>query len=250
MMVMVGCAPVHDNTDNNTDNKPSPTDNPTNNTDNNNKKEETTDEGVNMNVEITTINKEASDGKENEGKETVELKQAKVIFNRLPETLEELQEIDRTGEDGKFVTMALLICAFKTWTPDDTETCEAMMKELLNSPTVENNYTDYTRSFVKERMNQNDKWEYIADAYFDGAQSLNAYLPDDPLTITLREYPYAPQESTMYGTKLSIEKIVIEFEGADSERSISVYQDPKDNKWYVWSDTYKALLADIKFPAK
>jgi hypothetical protein len=54
----------------------------------------------------------------------------------------------------------------------------------------------------------------------------------------------------MYDTKLTIDKIVTEIQGADTSRNISVYQDPKDQKWYVWSDTYKGLLADIKPPVK
>ena len=248
-LIFTGCTqknnPVEP-TDNNTDNNSTVT--PT-------KPDETpttpeTNKEIGMNVTISTIQREASDGKENEGKETVDLKQAKISFNRLPETVDELKSIDRTGEDGKFITMALLICSFKTWNPDDETVCEEMMKELLNSPTVDNNYTAYTKSFVKERMLQNEKWGYIADAYFDGAESSYGYEPDLPLTITLREYPYLPQTSTMYGTELSIDKVVIEFEGADSERSISVYQDPTDNKWYVWSDSYKGLLTDIRFPAK
>ena len=99
-------------------------------------------------------------------------------------------------------------------------------------------------------MLQNDKWEYIADAYFDGADNTNGYTPIEPLTITVREFPYLPQTSTMYGTQLSIDKLVTEFKGADSSRNISVYQDPHDNKWYVFSDSYKGLLADIKAPVR
>lgn len=203
-----------------------------------------------MNIQITTVKQLASDGKANEGTELVDVKQAKMSFDRLPANLQEMKAIDRSGENGKFVTFALLICAFKTWKPDDEATCEVMMKELLNSPTVKDCYNNFAKQFVKDRMLQNDKYIYIADAYFDGATNANGYTPNKPLTITVREFPYLPQTSTMYGTKLSIDKIVTEFKGADTSRSISVYQDPADNKWYVWSDTYKGLLADIKEPAK
>ena len=254
VLIVAGCTA---NKPEQNDPEPSPTPNNNNNGNSGNvekpddgKTEVVVNEELKMNIEISTIQKEASDGKENEGKETVDVKQAKISFNRLPSTLEELQAIDRTGADGKFITMAMLICAFKTWTPDNPDTCDLMMRELMNSPTVENCYNEYSRSFVKERMLQNDKWEYIADAYFDGAEDINAYYPDEPLTITLREYPYLPETSTIYGTKLLIDKVVIEFQGADTERSISVYQDPTNSKWYIWSDSYKSMLADIRFPAK
>ena len=121
-----------------------------------------------------------------------------------------------------------------------------MMRELLNSPTVPNNYSNFTKSFVKDRMLQNDKYDFLADAYFDGANPDNCYTPNNPLSITLREYPYAPQLSTMYGPNIYVEKIVSDFKGADSERNVSVYKDPKDQKWYIWSDSYKSLLVDIK----
>ena len=203
-----------------------------------------------MNIQITAVKQLASDGKANESTELVDVKQARISFDKLPASPEELRAIDRTGENGKFLTFALLICAFKTWRKDDQNTCEAMMRELLNSPTVKDCYSNFTREFVKDRMLQNDKWEYIADAYFDGADNTNGYTPIEPLTITVREFPYLPQTSTMYGTQLSIDKLVTEFKGADSSRNISVYQDPHDNKWYVFSDSYKGLLADIKAPVR
>ena len=50
----------------------------------------------------------------------------------------------------------------------------------------------------------------------------------------------------MYGPTLAIERVVTRFQGADTERYMDLYEDPKDGKWYIWSDTYKGLLADIK----
>lgn len=203
-----------------------------------------------MNIQITTVKQLASDGKANEGTELVDVKQAKISFDKVPESLEELKAIDRTGENGRFLTFALLICAFKTWRPDDENTCETMMKELLDSPAVKDSYTNFTKQFVKDRMLQNEKYKYIADAYFDGADNTNGYVPAKPLTITVKEFPYLPQTSTIYGTKLMVDKLVSEFKGADTSRNISVYQDPNDKKWYVFSDSYKGLLADIKAPVR
>ena len=197
-------------------------------------------------IKEKTIEKKASDGKVDEGIEAVKLKEVNIEFLMLPKTIDELRLINRTGNNGKFITVALLIAALKAWKTNDEETCAEMMKELLNSPTVPNNYNNFTKSFVKDRMLQNDKYLFLADAYFDGAEPNNGYKPSEPLTVTLREYPYAPQVSKMYGPELYVEKIVSDFKGADSERSVSVYQDPKDHKWYIWSDSYKSLLVDVK----
>lgn len=193
-----------------------------------------------------TIDKLASDGKINEGTELVKLKELTIEFLALPKNVEDLKLIDRSGDNGKFVVVALLLASLKTWKKEDEETCSEMMKELLNSPTVPNNYSNFTKSFVKDRMLQNNKYDFLADAYFDGANPDNGYTPNNPLSITLREYPYATQLSTMYGPNIYVEKIVSDFKGADSERSVSVYKDPKDQKWYIWSDSYKSLLVDIK----
>lgn len=197
-----------------------------------------------------TIDKLASDGKINEGIELVKLKELTIEFLALPKNVEDLKLIDRSDDNGKFVVVALLLASLKTWKKEDEETCSEMMKELLNSPTVPNNYSNFTKSFVKDRMLQNDKYDFLANAYFDGANPDNGYTPNNPLSITLREYPYAPQLSTMYGPNIYVEKIVSDFKGADSERSVSVYKDPKDNKWYIWSDSYKSLLVDIKTPVE
>ncbi|MBR5341436.1 MAG: hypothetical protein IK151_05875 [Erysipelotrichaceae bacterium] len=197
-------------------------------------------------IKETTIQKLASDGKVNEGTERVDLKQVSITFPKIPQDLAEFRSIDRKGDNGRFVTMALLICAYKNWTLDNEDLCAEMMKELMNSPTAGNSYSNFTRSFVKERMMQNNKWKFIADAYFDGAAPNNGYTPSVPLTITLREYPYLPQTSTYYGKELKVDRIVSDFKGADSERSIQVYEDPTDGKWYIWSDSFGSLLADIK----
>ena len=64
----------------------------------------------------------------------------------------------------------------------------------------------------------------------------------------MREYVYAPQTSTIYGRPLSVEKVVIEFAGADTERQLSVYQDPTNGQWYIFSDSYGGFLMDVKTP--
>lgn len=216
------------------------------------KKEETEEPDKSTKFEVTvhedTIKKEADDGKGET--ERVDLKQVRVEFSRLPKNAEELSSVDRSGDNGRFLTMALLIAAYKAWTPENETACEEMMKALMNSPSMPDTYTNYTKSFVKERMMQNEKWDYIADAYFDGSTPENGYVPDEPLSITLREYPYLPQTSTISGTELLVDKIVTDFKGADTERMISVYEDPKDGLWYIFSDSYGPLLADVKTPER
>ena len=202
---------------------------------------------VQPSIEIKQVTRQSSDGNtQNEGVKNVGIKQARVIFNELPANVEELKSIDRSGENGKYLTMALAICAYHTWTPEKPDICNGMLELLLNSPTCGMAFNNFGKQFVKDRMMQNNKYLYLANAYFDGATPENGYQPAIPLTITLEEYVYNLPASTMYGPTLNLERVVTRFKGADSARYMDLYMDPKDNNWYIWSDSYKGLLADIK----
>ena len=122
--------------------------------------------------------------------------------------------------------------------------------EMYKAAVVLKEYTDDLKNdnCKKVAAYADDAITFIMKLY--GADDSNGYTPTRPLTITVREFPYLLQTSTIYGTELSIDKPVTEFKGADSSRNISVYQDPHDSKWYVFSDSYKGLLADIKAPVR
>ena len=202
---------------------------------------------MNLNVQISPITKLSSDGNTaHEGVKNVDLMQAKVCFSDLPKTPEDIASADRSGANGKFVTMALAIASFACWTPETQENCCAMLANLLNSPTCGMTFNNFGKQFIKDRMMQNNKYPYLGNAYFDGATPGNGYAPSEPRTVTLEEYVYNLPASTMYGPTLAIERVVTRFQGADTERYMDLYEDPKDGKWYIWSDTYKGLLADIK----
>ena len=201
---------------------------------------------------LNNVVKKSSDGQANEGIRNVTLGQKRYTFQRFPENAAELRQVNRGGAEGKYLVLPLMIAAFRTWTPQNPETCYEMMKVLMNSPTAGSMapFNNFTKDFVRARMMQNNKWQYIANAYLEGATSQNGYTPTQPLAITVREDVYAPQTSTIYGRTLSVEKVVIEFPGADTERSLSVYQDPADGQWYAFSDSYGGLLVDIKTPMR
>ena len=199
------------------------------------------------------VNKQSSDGNRfNEGIRNVQVGQRRYVFQVLPQNAAQLKTIDRSGEEGKYLVLALLPACFKMWTPQNPEVCYDMMKVLMNSPTLASTppFNNFTKDFVRARMMQNGKWAYIGNAYYEGAAPQNGYTPNQPYAITVREYVYAPQISTIYGKQLSVEKVVIEFAGADTERQLSVYQDPQDHQWYIWSDSYGGFLADVKTPMR
>ena len=62
---------------------------------------------------------------------------------------DDVRKIDRSGENGKYITMALAICAFHTWTPETQDVCNGMLEVLLNSPTCGIVFNNFGKQFVK-----------------------------------------------------------------------------------------------------
>lgn len=200
-------------------------------------------------IELTPVTRQSSDGNVgNEGIRNVEVHQAKILFDSVPANVEELKQIDRSGENGKYLTMALVFSAFRAWTPETQDTCNDMLAYLMNSPTCGMVFNNFGKQFVKDRMTQNNKYPYLGNAYFDGASPANGYVPSEPMSATVEEYVYNMPPSTMYGPTLNLERVMTKFQGADSPRYMDFYVDPKDNQWYAWSDSYKGLLVDMKAP--
>ena len=82
-----------------------------------------------LSIDVTQVNRVSSDGNTaNEGTKTVSVGQAHIVFDKLPETKDELQSIDRSGENGKYVTMALLFAVVRNWTPEKKDVCNSMLE--------------------------------------------------------------------------------------------------------------------------
>ena len=95
-------------------------------------------------------------------------------FPNLPQTAAELSQIEL---DSPYTTMALLILAFRTWTPEDPGTCLGML-DYLTDTGARVSGSDTTILFSRyhpwvdslaARMTQNDKYRYIGNAYLGGA---------------------------------------------------------------------------------
>ena len=179
-------------------------------------------------------------------------------FSTVPTSYEDLVQYK---SDSPYKAMALLIMAFRTWTPDDPSVCLHMLDYLtdtgvdsgkkdadgrkLSRPASE--YVPWTQ-FINDRMRQGEKWRYIGDAYLGGAMPSNDYTPTDPFTVTVRQSvydPYKPEGST--GTEPALYQVLISLPGADNDRYAIFYQDPRGD-WRVYGDYWKGLLTDVQTP--
>ena len=93
---------------------------------------------------------------------------------------------------------------------------------------------------IKDRMTQNDKYNFIGNSYFKGATPDNDYTPSNPFQIEVFENPYTDENE-------GYKKLFVRSGGADSERPITLRL-AKDGNYYVWSDSFMGLLSDIRQP--
>ncbi|MBR4344611.1 MAG: Ig-like domain-containing protein [Lachnospiraceae bacterium] len=179
--------------------------------------------------------------------------EAKITFNGFPTTAADLKKITRTDgngskedgkQDGKYLTVALAISAIAAYSNGDSKNGQAMLNELLISPTISAAYVGDASYIGQDNFDYDNKREKLPWGFFDGATPENSHKPDEPYTITLEESVYAPTTSTIYGATLTLEEIYIHIDThpcLSNTLSIKVYKDPKDGNWYLWPSGFYAL---------
>ena len=174
-------------------------------------------------------------------------------FTTIPTNAEELKQYDITTADSRYKTMALLILAYRTWTPTNPTDCEEMISYLNNKE-----MTQYYKNFLRDRMKADNGYKYLGNSYLNGATPANNYTPSKPISITLRQdtlpgkgnsisedIPYfEPTQTTP-----AIYRSFTDFAGSDSSRWICTYKHSKTGKWYIWDQSWHDLLTRIKQPA-
>ena len=95
-------------------------------------------------------------------------------------------------------------------------------------------------------MTQNNKYQYIGDAYLKGATPANNYTPETPITVTVRQSAYDPYKEKAETTP-ELKQVLVHIAGADNDRYTLFYQDQRGD-WRVFGDNWKGLLANIREP--
>ena len=152
-----------------------------------------------------------------------------IVFDRLPETLEEFKAMPQAALATPFQTAAMTVLAFCFY-PQDPQLSLEMVNYLRGSRPL----SGYDRSFIKDRFRDSD---YVPRSYFEGATPQNDYLPQEPYRIRVSENPYSYQNQG-YAT------LYIRSGGADSPRSVQLRL-AKDGKWYLWE---QFILVGIRQP--
>ena len=152
-----------------------------------------------------------------------------VVFDRLPETLEEFKAMPQAALSTPFQTAAMTVLAFCFY-PQNPQLSLDMVNYLRGPRPL----SGYDQSFIKDRFRDSD---YVPRSYFEGATPQNDYLPQEPYRVRVSENPYSYQNQG-YAT------LYIRSGGADSPRSVQLRL-AKDGKWYLWE---QFILVGIRQP--
>ena len=152
-----------------------------------------------------------------------------IVFDRLPETLEEFKAMPQAALSTPFQTAAMTVLAFCFY-PQNPQLSLDMVNYLRGPRPL----SGYEQSFIKDRFRDSD---YVPRSYFEGATPQNDYQPQEPYRVRVSENPYSYQNQG-YAT------LYIRSGGADSPRSVQLRL-AKDGKWYLWE---QFILVGIRQP--
>lgn len=158
-------------------------------------------------------------------------------FERMPVNL---QEIQTHSLSHPHETAALLIVIMSQYNLSNPEPFFEMFQFLLGGQELQN-LSPMTKSFIRDRMNQNDKYAFIGKSYMAGATPTNNYSPSFPYVINVIDDPAGP------GPDPNLVRIGLQSGGADALRFIQCRL-TKTGKWVIWSDSYMSLFSDIRKP--
>ncbi len=159
-----------------------------------------------------------------------------VVFNDIPTSVDAIKALPGGDLKDPYAVAALCVCALCVF-PTDQDASVAMMNYLKGpSPLTANDI-----SFIKDRFRDNK--EYKPRSYFHGATPQNNYMPTSPYTITVIENPYS-RDNFNEGYL----RVFLKSGGADTERPLMLRTKPSTGEWFVFSDSFYGLLADIRTP--
>lgn len=140
------------------------------------------------------------------------------VFDRLPESADEMKSLPEASLDTPYKTAALTLCALCAYAaaPD-------IGRDMLNFLKGPQPLSPYEISFLNDRFRDG---KHIPFSYFEGAVPENNYTPDKPFTVKIFSNPYSFQNEGWATLHLKSG-------GADSPRQIKLRLKPSEGKWYL-----------------
>ena len=152
-------------------------------------------------------------------------------FDKILSSKKEMESVDRSNPKN---VVDLLIHTFCNYDPNNLDNFYEMLQYLLGDYQP---ISAFMKQNIKDRMMQNEKYPYIGKSYFKGATPENNYTPVS-YEVDAFENDYS-REFDGYV------RLFVKSGGSDSPRPITL-RFAKDGNYYIWSDSFIGLLADIK----
>lgn len=153
-----------------------------------------------------------------------------VMMSDLPRSVADLDAFDLTDEYQAAAAVMCMLANFE----DNFDAALEMMDVLMGpeSPSA------FDKSFVKEQIAQ---YPYVMRSYFKGATVENDYTPE-VWSIAFTEGVTARQEDGYV-------RLTCQSSGADSARTFTLRQKGSTQEWFIFSDSYRGMMAGIRVPA-
>jgi len=159
-----------------------------------------------------------------------------ITFADIPTSAEAIRALPIGNLQSPYATAALCICALNVFVTNQEAGVEMM--NYLKGPDA---MSPMDISFIRDRF-QGDK-TYKVRSYFNGATPDNNYMPASPYTVTVTENAHSRDN---YADGYLV--VFLKSGGADSPRPLTLRRKPSTGEWFVFSDSFKGLLADIRIP--
>ena len=151
-------------------------------------------------------------------------------FNKLPESLIELQALPESTLDSPFKTAALTVLALCVYGAD-----KSIGIEMLNFLRGPRPLSPFEISFLDDRF-RDGNW-YVPFSYFKGAIPENDYTPNEPFTLEI-------ESTSTSAVNDGYMKLILKSGGADNPRNLTLRM-KGDGRWFLWE---QFLMVGIKTP--
>lgn len=177
-----------------------------------------------VNQGITTA---VNNARNNKGSKTV-------VFDRLPENLDQLKALPGSDLKDPYYTAALTVLALCEF-PKDEEACYAMLNYLKGPRPL----SQMEKNFINDRFM--DGVDYVPRSYLEGTSPDNDYTPTTPYTVIVKEFAHSRDN---FGDGYL--RLFIRSSGADSERFLDLRYKPSTQQWFLWE--FSGILLGIRIP--
>ena len=162
-----------------------------------------------------------------------QLQRKTVVFQEMPETLEQMKALPQASMKDPFDVAALTVAALCVY-PSNKEESIKMLNYLKGPQPL----SPMQVAFIADRFRDAD---YVPRSYLKGATPQNNYVPERPYSVEIYELAHSRDNFKDGYLTLNLNS-----GGADSPRQIQLRTKPSTGEWFLWE---QFILVGIRVPA-